>query len=106
MTMRSLFLLASFLAAAAAFSPSHYRATTKDGTSQLEMVSRRDALVGIFAAGLLIPESARAFSQQLDDFAYEPQQQATDGKWDLNSVFVVSAGLLYHTHARIILFLR
>ncbi|CAJ1954776.1 unnamed protein product [Cylindrotheca closterium] len=61
--------------------------------SQLE-VSRRHTLelltAGIAgAAGLLaFPELSNAFSQQLDDFAYEPQQQATDGKFDLNSAFV------------------
>ena len=42
------------------------------------------------AAGLMIPQGAGAFSQQLDDYAFEPQQQPTNGKFDLNSAFVVS----------------
>jgi hypothetical protein len=88
--MRSLFLLAaSSIAAVGAFSPA---ATNRvKAITQLDMVSRRDALAAVIAGGLLIPETARAFSQQLDDYAFEPQQQATDGKWDLNSVFVVSS---------------
>lgn len=71
--------------------------TTK---TQLDMASnsRRDAikqtLIGVSTAAAMIGGAdhkstvANAFSQQLDDYAYEPQQQATDGKWDLNSVFV------------------
>jgi hypothetical protein len=88
--MRSLVILASSLAAVGGFSPAHYDAVKTARDTQLDMVSRRDALSGFLAAGLLIPETARAFSQQLDDYAFEPQQQATDGKWDLNSAFVVS----------------
>jgi photosystem II PsbU protein len=83
--MRTLILL-SFLGWAAAFAPLQ-SVVPKTSTSELGMVSRRDA-VGVIAAGVLFPEVAKAFSQQLDDYAYEPQQQATDGKWDLNSVSV------------------
>jgi photosystem II PsbU protein len=58
--------------------------------------TRRD-FVGDVVAGvgvaLFLPtikelSVAYAFSQQLDDYAFEPQQQATDGKIDLNSAFV------------------
>lgn len=83
-TMRSAIFLLSFAAWAAAFAPVQ-RVVKK--SSQLDMVSRRDA-IGTIMAGIMIPQVAHAFSQQLDDYAYEPQQQATDGKWDLNSVFV------------------
>lgn len=54
----------------------------------LEMVSRRD-IIGTLGSAVLFPQVASAFSQQLDDYAYEPQQQATDGKLDLNAAFVV-----------------
>jgi hypothetical protein len=59
-------------------------------TTKLAMVSRRNVIGSAMAAGLMIPQVAGAFSQQLDDYAFEPQQQATDGKLDLNSAFVVS----------------
>ena len=74
--------------------------TTTTTTTQLDMpsYSRRDAikqtLIGVSTAAVIVsgPDYksivANAFSQQLDDYAYEPQQQATDGRWDLNSVFV------------------
>lgn len=88
--MRSIALLVSALAAVGAFSPAQFRTTETAPCTQLDMVSRRDALTGFLATSLLIPGTAHAFSQQLDDYAYEPQQQATDGKWDLNSAFVVS----------------
>jgi hypothetical protein len=83
--MRSLFLLLT-VGWASAFVPIHR--PTKVEMTQLEMVSRRDALVGVISAAVLFPETVHAFSQQLDDNAFEPQQQATDGKWDLNSAFV------------------
>ena len=57
--------------------------------TELAMTDRRGVL-GVLAAGVLAPNVANAFSQQLDDYAYEPQQQATDGRLDLNSAFVVS----------------
>jgi hypothetical protein len=91
--MRSLTILVSALAAVDAFSPAHCNAVKTAPYTQLDMVSRRDALAGFLAASCLIPETARAFSQQLDDYAYEPQQQATDGKWDLNAVFVVRTNI-------------
>lgn len=88
-TMRSLPLLVAFMRWTAAFTTIQRPASFKPlSTTQVDLVSRRDALLGIVAASALAPEAARAFSQQLDDYAYEPQQQATDGKWDLNSVFV------------------
>ena len=83
--MRCFFLLTSFLAGVAAFAPTQRNAAS---TLPLDMVSRRDAMVGIASTLVLVPETAHAFSQQLDDYAYEPQQQATGGKWDLNAVFV------------------
>lgn len=48
-------------------------------------------------AGILIgnPQVSKAFSQQLDETAPpEPAQQATSGKIDLNSAFVVSVSFL------------
>lgn len=56
----------------------------------LEATTRRNALEIMVAAGVTFPMASRAFSQQLDDYAYEPSQQATDGKFDLNAAFVVS----------------
>ena len=84
--MRSFFLLASLLGLAAGFCPVQQ---PKASSTELEMISRRDAMIGmISAASLLAPGVANAFSQQLDDYAYEPQQQATDGRWDLNNAFI------------------
>ena len=59
-------------------------------STQLEAISRRQVLLtGTAALGYAsFPSAADAFSQQLDDFAYEPQQQKTDGKLDLNAAFV------------------
>ena len=74
--------------------------TTTTTSTQLDSpsYSRRDAIkqtfIGVSAAAVFVSGAdnnsivANAFSQQLDDYAYEPQQQATGGKWDLNSVFV------------------
>jgi hypothetical protein len=56
-------------------------------------LSRRDAFVkgGVaFFAGVVAPEVASAFRQQLDDYAVEPSQQATGGKLDLNNAPIVS----------------
>ncbi|KAG7355560.1 photosystem II extrinsic protein PsbU [Nitzschia inconspicua] len=83
--MRTPFLLLCCLAWTAAFAPLQRVVHLK--STRLGVVSRRDAM-GVIAAGALFPEIAHAFSQQLDDYAFEPQQQATDGKWDLNSAFV------------------
>lgn len=83
--LRLLFLLASFLGCVAAFAPTQRKAA---GVAQLDMVSRRNAMLGIISATTVVPEAVHAFSQQLDDYAYEPQQQATNGKCDLNSAFV------------------
>lgn len=60
--------------------------------TQLELSTRRDVLGSLLigASAVMIPaKEASAFSQQLDDYAFEPQQQATDGKFDLNAAFVV-----------------
>ena len=82
-------ILLSWGALALAFAPA--TAPYRMVTTQLE-ASRRDILgtmlIGASAALLPVKEAA-AFSQQLDDYAYEPQQQATDGKLDLNAAFVV-----------------
>jgi hypothetical protein len=65
---------------------------TTTTTTKLEMTMNRREMFGIvttIAAGsLLTPGIAQAFSQQLDDYAYEPSQQATDGRFDLNAAFV------------------
>jgi hypothetical protein len=61
--------------------------------TQLEVSTRRDILgtMLIGASAVMLPaKEAAAFSQQLDDYAFEPSQQATDGKLDLNAAFVVS----------------
>ena len=63
------------------------RAATSTST---EMVSRRESFGAIMGTGIFLPQVANAFSQQLDDYAYEPQQQPTDGRLDLNAAFVVS----------------
>ncbi len=85
--MRSLFILATLIGWTSAFTPIQ-QTISKTPATQLEMVSRRDAIFGVITASILFPETVHAFSQQLDDYAYEPQQQATSGKWDLNSAFV------------------
>ena len=87
----------------AAFNPSFQPKTSTSKTTtttQLDMASysRRNAikqaLISVSTAAVIVSGTdnnsivANAFSQQLDDYAYEPQQQATGGKWDLNSVFV------------------
>ena len=57
-------------------------------------VPRREAIKqsGVaFVVGIVAPELANAFSQQLDENIVEPAQQATGGKVDLNSAFVVSS---------------
>lgn len=63
----------------------------KTHPTQLEACSRRqsfDLLVGGVAAMTAFPQLSNAFSQQLDDYAFEPQQQATDGKFDLNAAAI------------------
>jgi hypothetical protein len=87
--MRSIFFLLLTVGWAAAFAPVYRPTKVQTTTTQLDMeVSRRDALLGIISGAVLVPGVAHAFSQQLDDYAFEPQQQATTGKWDLNSAFV------------------
>ena len=81
-------ILVSLLASAAAFTTISHAPDAS--STKLDMSSRRDIILGSLAVGFFIPTSANAFSQQLDDYAYEPQQQATDGRLDLNSAFVVS----------------
>lgn len=82
-------ILLSWGALALAFVP----ATAPFGKvkTQLEVSTRRDILgtMLIGASAVMLPaKEAAAFSQQLDDYAFEPQQQATDGKLDLNAAFV------------------
>mmetsp|Transcript_62735 Transcript_62735/g.181840 ORF Transcript_62735/g.181840 Transcript_62735/m.181840 type:complete len:163 (-) Transcript_62735:335-823(-) len=82
-------VLLSWGALALAFVPA--TAPYGKGKTQLELASRRDVLGSMLigASAVMIPaREAIAFSQQLDDNAFEPQQQATDGKFDLNSAFV------------------
>ena len=62
---------------------------SKAGNTVALEASRRDAL-GVIGASMFVPQAASAFSQQLDDYAWEPQQQATNGRLDLNAAFVVS----------------
>lgn len=81
-------LLACLFVSASAFTANHPKAGF--GATKLDMASRRDVIGSVLAAGILLPREAGAFSQQLADNAYEPQQQATDGRLDLNSAFVVS----------------
>lgn len=75
----------------AAFVPTSVRPTKMK--TELDMIaSRRDVLASILlgtGATLMPIKGASAFSQQLDDYAYEPQQQFTDGRLDLNAAFVV-----------------
>ena len=73
------------IATAQAFQPVVY--SPRDTTTVME-ATRRDTLA-LIGATLCFPAAAGAFSQQLPDNAYEPQQQRTDGKLDLNSAFVV-----------------
>lgn len=60
---------------------------SKAGNTVALEASRRDAL-GVIGASMFVPQAASAFSQQLDDYAWEPQQQATNGRLDLNAAFV------------------
>eukprot|EP00543_Licmophora_paradoxa_P001958 CAMPEP_0202456966 /NCGR_PEP_ID=MMETSP1360-20130828/14103_1 /ASSEMBLY_ACC=CAM_ASM_000848 /TAXON_ID=515479 /ORGANISM="Licmophora paradoxa, Strain CCMP2313" /LENGTH=153 /DNA_ID=CAMNT_0049076929 /DNA_START=15 /DNA_END=476 /DNA_ORIENTATION=+ len=76
------------LPAVAAFSvaPVSTRTTSSALSATL---NRRDAVAALVAAGTMgIQQTASAFSQQLDDYAVEPSQQANDGKIDLNGAFV------------------
>lgn len=74
-----------------AFAPPH---CPQSKIEQKLEASRRDVLGSVLlgTGAWLLPQNdeAKAFSQQLDDYAFEPQQQATDGKFDLNAAFVVS----------------
>eukprot|EP00339_Tiarina_fusa_P023597 CAMPEP_0117072638 /NCGR_PEP_ID=MMETSP0472-20121206/51132_1 /TAXON_ID=693140 ORGANISM="Tiarina fusus, Strain LIS" /NCGR_SAMPLE_ID=MMETSP0472 /ASSEMBLY_ACC=CAM_ASM_000603 /LENGTH=173 /DNA_ID=CAMNT_0004796835 /DNA_START=82 /DNA_END=603 /DNA_ORIENTATION=- len=77
-------LLATLIPTAPAFQP------TASGIAKVETAvsaTRRDTL-GLIGTTLCFPIAARAFSQQLPDNAYEPQQQRTDGKFDLNAAVV------------------
>eukprot|EP00980_Cylindrotheca_fusiformis_P019560 scaffold6784_cov108-Cylindrotheca_fusiformis.AAC.2 len=57
-------------------------------TAPPTVATRRHALEILLLGSLAYPQAVGAFSQQLDDYAYEPSQQATSGKLDLNSAFV------------------
>ena len=80
-------ILASLLVSASAFLTASK--APKIPSTKLDMSARRDVLATL-TAGFFVPASANAFSQQLSEYAYEPQQQATNGRLDLNSAFVVS----------------
>lgn len=90
--MKLSLFFALLLPLVSAFSTSEMMKARSTTTTHLDaIISRRHALefVAAAAAVLVAPtQAANAFSQQLDDFAYEPQQQATDGKLDLNAAFV------------------
>ena len=86
-------ILVSLLASAAAFT--NFFHSPEASSTKLDMSSRREIL-GSLAVGFFLPASAaNAFSQQLSDYAYEPQQQATNGKLDLNAAFVVSSFFVF-----------
>jgi len=77
--------------------------------TKLDATRRRDVLASLLLLGsgattLFVPDEAKAFSQQLDDYAYEPHQQATDGKFDLNSAFVVSPRRRWHDYRKLMLY--
>ena len=93
------FLLILLIPLVSAFAPpARMKASTATIATARDAVSRRDVadafISGIAtAAGLAVissPQAGMAFSQQLDENWIEPSQQATDGKVDLNSAFVVS----------------
>ncbi len=95
--MRIVFLIAT-IASSLAFAPQVEYGRPSKTVLEAES-SRRDALVSgasalLVAGGILadggVPKPAFAFSQQLEDWETEPAQMKTDGKYDLNSAFVVS----------------
>ena len=74
-------VLISLFASASAFSMPP-RLQSDASPTELEMVDRREMIGGVILAGAaLMPKAAGAFSQQLDDYAFEPQQQPTDGRY-------------------------
>lgn len=91
--MMRLSLLLLLVVTALAFTiPQQQHQMTSTSTTQpnMTMISRQDAVVGVMAGLVTFPQASNAFSQQLDDYQWEPQQQPTDGRLDLNSAFVVS----------------
>lgn len=85
------FLVSLLLAVTTAFSP---EITKRVKTSTQLDLDRRGFCAA--ALGLLIPSVANAkpastwfFDEKIEE-VYEPAQQATDGRLDLNSAFVVS----------------
>lgn len=82
-------LLALFAAATATSAFTARQPSAQADVTTLNMLSRRNAMLAVVVS-LVLPQAANAFSQQLDDHQWEPQQQATDGRLDLNSAFVVS----------------
>ena len=90
--MKVILLALFFPLFASAFMVDKHMMTKTKITTQLDMVSRRDAILGIIAATMATPKLVNAFSQQLEDDAYvEQAQMYTGGKVDLNSAFVVRA---------------
>ena len=93
MNMRC-FICALLASSASAFLVQHNQVTS---FTTLNMVSRRDAIGAVAAAGgglLSAPQVSGAFSQQLENLNYvEPSQMATGGKIDLNNAFVVRSNV-------------
>ena len=86
-------VLAGLLAwSASAFAPSLSNPSTTKTSLAMAATNRRDFLgasgASIGSIFFLSTSPAQAFSQQLDDYAREPQQQYTDGRLDLNAAFV------------------
>ena len=82
-----LFLFSLLVAASSGFV---LKSPTTASSTVLEM-ERREAIQSLVGGMVMLPSAAGAFSQQLSDYAFEPQQQPTNGKFDLNSAFVVSS---------------
>lgn len=76
---------------ARAFAPT---VSTERRTATTRLEASRREILGTLGLWVVAPGLATAFSQQLDDNAFEPAQQPTGGKLDLNSAFVV------RSHAR------
>eukprot|EP00549_Striatella_unipunctata_P021150 CAMPEP_0118705134 /NCGR_PEP_ID=MMETSP0800-20121206/19679_1 /TAXON_ID=210618 ORGANISM="Striatella unipunctata, Strain CCMP2910" /NCGR_SAMPLE_ID=MMETSP0800 /ASSEMBLY_ACC=CAM_ASM_000638 /LENGTH=155 /DNA_ID=CAMNT_0006607215 /DNA_START=41 /DNA_END=508 /DNA_ORIENTATION=+ len=72
-----------------AWAPSMSKTARVSTKLEMSNLNRRE-LMGAALAGIvaLQAQEAFAFSQQLDDYAVEPGQQATDGRIDVNGAFV------------------
>ena len=93
--MKTILLLASFVAMTSAFTLPPAAKTAQQTTTQLHL-DRRDfcfaagvGLLGVMpAAANAKPASTWFFDEKIEE-VYEPAQQATNGRLDLNSAFVV-----------------